>query len=96
MKAELLKIHDKTTIFVNGEEVVPAAYMTYIEDNADYQGFYKAGYDLYCACVYMGDGTINEMHGLRCLGDHVWKARKHYDFTPIYRSVEKIVKASEG
>ena len=96
MKAELLKIHDKTAIFVNGEEVAPAAYMTYIEDNADYEGFHKAGYDLYCACVYMGDGTINEMHGLRCLGDHVWKARKHYDFTPVYRSVDKIVRASEG
>ena len=96
MKAELVKQAGKKAIFVNGEEVTPAAYMTYIEDNADYEGFYRVGYDLYCACVYMGDGTINESHGLRPLGDHVWKSRQHYDFTPVYESVRRIVEASEG
>ena len=91
MKAELLQNGDKKSIFVNGEEIAPLAYMTYLEDNADYEGFKKAGYNLYCTCVYMGDGTINEMHGLHCFGQHVWKARGEYDFTPVYNSVKKIV-----
>lgn len=96
MKAELGKVDGKNAILIDGEEFAPAAYMTYIEDNADYEGFYKAGYDLYCACVYMGDGTINETHGLRPLGRHVWRSRHHYDFTLLYDSVEKIVKATDG
>ena len=96
MEAELGKLDGKNIILANGEALIPAAYMTYLEDNADYEGFYKAGYNLYCACVYMGDGTINESHGLRPLGKHVWKARQHYDFTPIYNSVEKIIKAESS
>lgn len=91
METRIEKVNGRLVIQVNGEELPPVAYMSYLEDNADYEGFKKAGYKLYCACVYMGDGTINELHGLRAMGDHVWKSRKHYDFTPIKRSVEKIV-----
>lgn len=91
MKASIVKEGAGFTICVNGDRVVPAAYMTYLDENADYAGFKKAGYKLYCACVYMGDETINETHGLRCLGEHVWKSREEYDFTPVYNSVKKIV-----
>lgn len=96
MKASIIKEKEGLTIQVDGKNIPPAAYMTYIEKNADYEGFAKAGYNLFCACVYMGDGTINENHGLHCLGNHVWKARRHYDFTPVYDSVERIVKADKG
>lgn len=91
MKASIVKEGAGFTICVNGDKIAPAAYMTYLEKNADYAGFKKAGYKLYCACVYMGDETINETHGLRCLGEHVWKSREEYDFTPVYNSVKKIV-----
>ena len=94
MKVSIVKEKEGLTIQADGKNIPPAAYMSYIENNADYEGFAKAGYNLFCACVYMGDGTINEIHGLHCLGNHVWKARRHYDFTPVYDSVEKIVKAN--
>jgi len=95
MKAHLANEKGRLLIKTEKEAIVPTAYMTYLEDNADYEGFAEAGYNLFCACVYMGDGTINEIHGLRPLGKHVWKARRHYDFTPVYDSVEKIVKANK-
>ena len=96
MKAEMVKEGNAFMLSVKGEKILPAAYMSYLEDNADYEGFTKAGYNLFCACVYMGDGPINETSGVHTFGRHVWKARRHYDFTPIYESVEKIVKANEN
>lgn len=95
MNARVVREKEGFVFNVKGERIVPAAYMSYLEDNADYEGFQKAGYNLFCACVYMGDGPINEISGVRTFGRHVWKARKRYDFTPIYDSVEKIVKTNE-
>ena len=91
MKAQVIKKNENLIIRVNGEEVLPAAYMSYLEESADYEGFKKAGYNLFCACVYMGDGTINEISGVRPFNDHVWKSRENYDFAPVYNSVKKIV-----
>ena len=91
MKARIVKQHDNLTIEANGERIVPAAYMSYLEDNADYVGFQRAGYNLFCACVYMGDCPINEFSGIRPFGDHIWKARDVFDFAPLYNSVKKIV-----
>ncbi|MBE5747952.1 MAG: hypothetical protein E7352_07260 [Clostridiales bacterium] len=91
MKARVIKKQDNLWLEANGEAIAPAAYMSYLEDNADYVGFQKAGYELFCACVYMGDCPINEFSGVRPFGDYIWKARDVYDFSPIYNSVRKIV-----
>ena len=91
MQAKIVKEQGNLMLDVNGERIVPAAYMSYLEDNADYAGFQKAGYELFCACVYMGDCPINEFSGIRPFNDHIWKAREQYDFAPLYESVRKIV-----
>ncbi len=91
MKAKIVKQQDNLLLWINGKSIVPAAYMSYLEDNADYAGFQKAGYDLFCACVYMGDCPINEFSGVRPFGGHIWKAREVYDFQPLYNTVKKIV-----
>ena len=91
MKASIIKDRAGLSMCINGEKVSPVAYMTYLENNADYEGFKNADYNLFCACVYMGDGPINEVSGVHCFGDHVWKAKDCYDFTPVYESVKKIV-----
>ena len=91
MKAQIINRNDNLIIKVNGEEILPAAYMSYLEKNADYEGFKKAGYSLFCACVYMGDCTINEISGVHPFNDRVWKSREVYDFTPVYNSVKKVV-----
>ena len=91
MKAQIIRKNDNLMIEANGEPLSPAAYMSYLENNADYGGFKKVGYSLFCACVYMGDCTINEISGVRPFNDHVWKARGVYDFTPVYDSLKKIV-----
>ncbi len=91
MKARIVKQYDNFIIEVDGKRIVPAAYMSYLENNADYAAFQRAGYELFCACVYMGDCPINEFSGIRPFNDHVWKARDVFDFTPLYNSVKKIV-----
>lgn len=92
MKAKIVKTDNSLTIEVNGKRVETAAYMTYLEENARYADFQTAGYDLFCACVYMGDGSINENSGVHTFGEHVWKSRENYDFTPVYNSIKKIVR----
>ena len=91
MKAKIVKKQDNLLLTVNDKTIAPAAYMSYLEENADYAGFQKAGYDLFCACIYMGDCPINEFSGVRPFGDHIWKARDVYDFSPLHNSVKKIV-----
>ena len=91
MKAKIVTQQNNLLLEINGETVAPAAYMSYLEDNADYAGFQKAGYELFCACVYMGDCPINEFSGIRPFNDHIWKAREVFDFAPLYNSVKKIV-----
>ncbi len=91
MKVKIIDRENNLIIRANGEEILPAAYMSYLEGGADYEGFKKAGYNLFCACVYMGDCTINEVSGVCPFNDHVWKTREHYDFTPVRESVKKIV-----
>ena len=95
MKTNIIKDGENLYIDADGEKILPAAYMSYIDDNADYQQFYKAGYRLFCACVYMGDGYINETSRLRVFNDCVWKSREVYDFSPVYNSVKKIIEAAE-
>ena len=95
MKAQIINENDNLILRINGKKILPAAYMSYLEDNADYEGFKRAGYTLFCACVYMGDCTINEVSGVRPFNDHVWKARDQYDFTPVHNSLKKIVGEDE-
>ena len=91
MKAQIINKNDNLILRVKEEEILPAAYMSYLEENADYEGFKRAGYTLFCACVYMGDCTINEISRVRPFNDHVWKAREEYDFTPVHNSLKKII-----
>ena len=39
MQAMIIKEQGNLMLDVNGERIVPAAYMSYLEDNADYAGF---------------------------------------------------------
>ena len=95
MKAKIIQRKNNLILWANGEEILPAAYMSYLEQNADYEGFKRAGYRLFCACVYMGDCSINEVSNVRPFNDHVWKARGCYDFAPVYNSVKSIVGKGE-
>ena len=91
MKAKIVNNNGNLIFEINGKRVIPAAYMSYLEDNADYSGFKQAGYNLFCACVYMGDCPVNELSGVLPFNDHVWKSRDKFDFTPVYDSVKRIV-----
>ena len=96
MKSTIIQENGNLYIGVNGEKIEPAAYMSYIENNADYQGFQAAGYRLFCACVFMGESYLNECSKLRVFNPPIWKARGVYDFTPVYNSVKKIVDGSKS
>lgn len=91
MKAEIISTGNGLAVSVDGKTVIPAAYMSYLPDKADYDGFIKAGYDLYCCCVFMGDCTINELSGVRPFARSVWKSEDEYDFSPVAEAIKKVV-----
>lgn len=94
MEVKIIEEKGGLSLSVNGEIIAPVAYMTYIEDNARYDDFSKAGCKLFSACVNMGDATINPLSGVRCFGKHVWKSKDEYDFTPVHDTIAKVVQAN--
>ena len=91
MKANVVKKNGKLQIGVGDSLLAPAAYMTYLDENGDFESFRRAGYKLFCVCVNMGDCSINPNSDILPFAEHVWKARGKYDFTPVHRALKKAV-----
>ncbi len=91
MKANVVKKNGKLQIEVAGNLLAPAAYMTYLDENGEFESFRRAGYKLFCVCVNMGDCSINPNSDVLPFSPSVWKARGKYDFTPLHRALKKVV-----
>ncbi len=89
MKAVIKKVNGNLSLIVNDQAISPAAYMSYLEKNADYDGFYKAGYSLRSVCVYFGDGGTNENAKLAPFNRHVWVSEDNFDFSVLEESLRR-------
>ena len=76
-------------IDVDGKIVSPIAYMSYLPEYADYQSFGRLGYELFSACIYMGDGPINYTSGVKSFDEGIWKSRDCYDFTVVEKTLRQ-------
>ncbi|MBQ3506628.1 MAG: beta-galactosidase [Clostridia bacterium] len=88
MKRVVLK-NGNLCLEVDGKTVAPVAYMSYLPARANYDEFHKIGYELFSACIYMGDMPINEISGVRPFGEHIWKSRDVFDFSPLDKTVKQ-------
>ncbi len=88
MEAKIAERNGKLFIYINGKEVIPSAYMTYVAPQGNYEAFKKIGYNLFFGCVQMGDTFIP-------FTEHVWKSENEYDFTPVKEVLDKIIGSSE-
>ena len=71
---------------IDGKEIPTIAYMSYIPQNADYDGFHKIGYELYSGCIYVSGNPTNEYAGNpKCFEEGIWKNRDAFDFSSLDR-----------
>lgn len=72
---------------VDGKDVAPVAYTSYLPARADYATFREMGYELFSACIYMGDMPINEIAGAPPFDEAIWKDRDTFDFSVLDRLI---------
>ena len=58
-------------IDIDGKQVLPVAYMSYLPTLANFEKFRDIGYKLFSVCLYMGDMPINGWSGIKQLDDSV-------------------------
>lgn len=84
METRVIERNGKLFIEINGETVIPSAYMTYVASQGKYEAFKKIGYNLFFGCVQMGDTFIS-------FARSVWRNENEYDFTPVKEVLDKII-----
>ena len=74
---------------IDGKTIAPIAYMSYLPARADYEKFRALGYNLFSACIYMGDKPVNEISGVKPFAENIWRSRESFDFSPLDRVVKQ-------
>ena len=81
------------TVFVNGEPLPAAAYMTYLEDFNNYSQFADAGYALFSVPVLFAGRWINANDAGRPFTKGIFDNKDEPDFSALDSSIEKIIAA---
>ena len=84
---KIAREHGRLFIDVDGKQVLPVAYMSYLPTLANFDKFRDIGYKFFSVCLYMGDMPINGWSGIRQLDDSVWKSRNEYDFSVVDKNL---------
>ena len=93
---KIVEKNNRLFIEIDGKEIEPIAYVSYLPRYADYADFAKLGYNLFSVCSYMGDLPINLVSGIRPLEEGLWKARDVYDFSPLERTLKIALEGNEN
>lgn len=81
----------KVNLYINGEQTVPFAYMSYLGEGRYFSEMGNAGIGLFCLLAYMGDLGINSSSGIKPFRPSFWKGRGEYDFAVIQKEFETLV-----
>lgn len=81
------------SLFINGEQYPPFAYMSYFGEKEYYSEIAEAGIHLYCFPAYLGDRGINTASGIGLFRSAVWTGENQYDFSSIEVDFKKIIEA---
>ena len=77
-------------LFINGEHVPGAAYITYITHKNCYRDFAKAGYRLFSMPVFFATRGINAFSGIPAFAEGIFENREP-DFAILDREVRRIL-----
>ena len=79
-------------LFINGEHVPGAAYITYITHKNCYRDFAEAGYRLFSMPVFFATRGINAFSGIPAFAEGIFENREP-DFSILDREVRRILDA---
>ena len=79
-------------LFINGEHVPGAAYITYITPKNCYRDFSEAGYRLFSMPIFFATRGINAFSGIPAFAEGIFENRKP-DFSILDREVRRILDA---
>ncbi len=89
---KIIRENGNLLLSVDGKTVLPAAYMSYSPQHADYDGFRQLGYRLFSYCVYAADLPTNEENGFfRSWEPGCFVGEETCDFTPLDRGMERVI-----
>lgn len=80
------------TLFIDGEPQVEMAYMTYFDKDGMFEDFYRAGYRLFCLCVYFGDQSINPANWCKPFAPGIFGTKGKADFSHLERVVANLLR----
>lgn len=86
---------NQCVIDVDGETLMPIAYMSYAPLKENFDDMKKIGIRLFMFPIYAGDEGINMESGLRPLCDNFFKGYGRYDFTVVDEMLEKLAPTGE-
>ncbi len=78
-------------INVNGVDVEPIAYMSYLPQKASYKSFKESGYNLFCACISIGGMPVNELSGIHPFNESIWKSKNEFDFSVVDKIIKNVL-----
>lgn len=78
---------------IDGEYIVPAAYMTYLNERADYARFSRMGFGLYSVGMRLSEFAGNEETGLTGgFTPQTWTGENEYDFSSLDGDIEQLLR----
>lgn len=95
MESRIIKNQERLALQINGENILPIAYMTYHPHAQQYEEFRSIGTRLFSVAIYIGDQGINSVSGIRPFRPSLWKGENTYDFSAVDEDLARIAPAGE-
>lgn len=89
--AEIRNKKGTPVLFINGQEVPPFAYLSYLGKPEYYREMKDAGIEIFCVPAYLGDQGINSTSGIKPFRPSFWKGINQYDFSVVQKEFEDLV-----
>ena len=86
---------DQCVIDIDGDSLMPIAYMSYAPLKENFDDMKKIGVKLFMFPIYAGDEGINMESGLRPLCDNFFKGYGQYDFSMVDEVLEQLAPTGE-
>lgn len=93
LESKIIKKGDNFKFSINGKEYPPVAYITYFEENNDYEKFSNIGFKLYSVTVSTANKPINAGTGFKPFTKGVFDVKESPDFSSINEAFDKILTA---
>jgi beta-galactosidase len=79
-------------LWINGRQVPPFAYMSYLGDSRFYKEVAEQGIDIFCLPAYLGDQGINSTSGIKPFRPSFWIDDNRFDFSIIQKEFETLTR----